>query len=284
MQCNTSDGTCLFDYVDPTATVTSISSSFNDSDNTMKVTVTGSGLDSDPATTYLVIDGITQQTDSATSTQADFTITDILGMRSSDVGFFTEIGAPSGASSISSITFTPKLVSISPSTGSAGGEKLTVTGVGFGLNDSVNLYHQESTQNLCSSTEVTGYGTFICYTISQEVASTDTIKLVVYNANYDCGNTISAADCTYEASIASSPEVTGISVSSPSEIVFSGTSLDDTDSVVATLNGVESTSCTATGTQVTCVFGDLGIPVSNDEIATSLVFTTGGLESTAYNT
>lgn len=141
MQCNTSDGTCLFDYVDPTATVTTISSSFDATDNTMKVSVFGSGLDSDPATTYLVIDGITQQTDSASGTQADFTITDALCMTSSDVGFFTEIGTPNGASSISSITFTPKLVSISPATGSAGGAKLTVTGAGFGINSEVNLYH-----------------------------------------------------------------------------------------------------------------------------------------------
>lgn len=131
---------------------------------------------------------------------------------------------------------------------------------------------------------MTSYGTFICHTISQEVANTDTIKLVVNGGNYDCGNTISAADCTYEATNASSPQVTGISVSSASELVFTGTSLDSTDSIVATVNGVESTSCTATGTQVTCMFGDLGLPVSANEMTPVLVFTTGGLESTAVNT
>lgn len=113
----------------------------------------------------------------------------------------------------------------------------------------------------------------------------DTIKLVVGGSNYDCGNTNTPADCTYEASSASSPAVTSISVSSSSELVFTGTTFDDAaDSTVAAINGVESTSCTATTTTVTCTFGDHGIPVSADEMTPTLVFITGDLESYAVST
>lgn len=139
----------MFDYIEPTATVTAISSSFDTTNNVIQITVTGSGLDSDPLTQQLVIDGYTQQSDTASGTQAVFTVTDMLDSSSDSVAFYTEAGTPNGASGISSISLTPKLVSISPSSGSAGGAKLTITGAGFGMSSTVNLYHQESGQNLC---------------------------------------------------------------------------------------------------------------------------------------
>ena len=60
MQCNLSaGGDCHFDYVAPSATVTSISSAFDPARNAIVATVSGSNLGTDTATTYLVIDGIT---------------------------------------------------------------------------------------------------------------------------------------------------------------------------------------------------------------------------------
>jgi hypothetical protein len=68
----------------------------------------------------------------------------MLNYSSSNIKFYNAEGTPNGASLILSHTFTPSFISVSPLTGSAGGAKLTVTGVGFGINSSVNLYHVES--------------------------------------------------------------------------------------------------------------------------------------------
>lgn len=171
MQCNRSDSVadCFFEYVAPPATVTSISSAFDTVTNSIVATVTGSSLGTDVASTELVIDGNSQTTLTASDSSATFQIINLLDLSSSDIKFYNSDGTPNGASSISSHTFVPGLVSIEPSTGSAGGAKLTITGVGFGVDSTVNLYHQESNQDLCYDTEVTAYGTFVCYTIAQEI-------------------------------------------------------------------------------------------------------------------
>ena len=93
-------------------------------------------------------------------------MTDALDKSSSAIKFYNAEGKINGASTISSHTFTPGLVGISPSTGSSGGAKLTVTGVGFGTNSSgLNLYHVESSQNICDSVVIDSYGQFTCYSI-----------------------------------------------------------------------------------------------------------------------
>ena len=59
---------------------------------------------------------------------------------SNDVKVYFAEGMPSGA--IAQQTFTPALISVSPSSGSSGGTRLTVTGVGFGPStENLNLYH-----------------------------------------------------------------------------------------------------------------------------------------------
>jgi hypothetical protein len=71
-----------------------------------------------------------------------FKIENLLDYRSSNVKFYTAEGIIKGASDDIEIRFTPSLISLQPSTGSAGGAKLTVTGVGFGINSTnVNLFH-----------------------------------------------------------------------------------------------------------------------------------------------
>ena len=156
------------EYLYPTAEVTGISSSFDDVSNAIQVTITGTGLDTDCATTELLIDGVAQTCISAGATEAVFQVDSMVDKSSSNIRFYTEIGTTLGASTIVSHDFDPALVSVSPNSGgSSGGEKITVTGVGFGTDSTgVNLYHEESAQDICQSVEVTAYGTFTCYTIA----------------------------------------------------------------------------------------------------------------------
>jgi hypothetical protein len=169
MQCNTVDDDCSFSYIDPTATATGLNSSFDTASNSIQVTVSGSGFGTDATSTHLIVDGNEQTTVSVSDGSAIFTITDINDVDSSSMAFYTTDGTPNGASTVSSHSFTPALVSISPLSGSSGGAKLTVTGVGFGTSSTVNLYHVESTSNICATTEVTSYGVFTCYTTAQEI-------------------------------------------------------------------------------------------------------------------
>jgi len=60
MQCNTVGEDCTFDYIAPTATASSISSSFDTASNSIYVTVSGSGFGTDISATSLVIDDIEQ--------------------------------------------------------------------------------------------------------------------------------------------------------------------------------------------------------------------------------
>lgn len=172
--------------------------------------MTGSGFGTNTSTTHLVIDGVEQTTVSVVDGSAVFQITDIVDTIPSSIAFYTMNGTPNDASIASSMNFTPVLVSISELLGSSGGEMLTVTGVGFGTStETVNLFHTESAQNICASTEITGYGVFTCYTIAQEILSTDTLSLVVGDDTYACGNFFSSL-CAYAALDASSPTISGV--------------------------------------------------------------------------
>ena len=89
-------------------------------------------------------------------------------------------------------------MSISPSSGSIGGTLLTVTGVGFGINTTdVNIYNPVLLKNICSSVKVTGYGTFTCQTISEQIQNTDSLKLVIGTNKFDCVNTATPANCYF---------------------------------------------------------------------------------------
>lgn len=167
MQCNTVDN-CLFEYAAPTSTASAISSSFDAASKSIQVTITGSGFGTDASTTSLIIDEIEQTTVSVADGSAVFQITHLYDSSSSYIKFYTSEGTPNSASSVSSHSFTPALVSVSPNTGSSGGAKLVVKGVGFGVEStSVNLEH--GGENICASTEITDYGTFTCYTIAKEI-------------------------------------------------------------------------------------------------------------------
>ena len=163
-----------------------------------------------------------QEIVSVDATAAVFNLVGALSTSSKDIKFYIAEGSPSG--SLSHISYDQGLLSVYPSTGSSGGTLLTVTGVGFGIDntESVNLYHIPSSQNLCSSVEVTGYGTFTCQTIAQEVTSSDELRLVVDSAQNACLNTASPADCQLSQVKASSPSLSSVAMDGADGITFSG--------------------------------------------------------------
>lgn len=187
---------CVFEYEASASTVSGIVAAFDEPSNKIQLTVSGTGfIDTDVANTELWIDGMKQETVSVDTTTAIFNLVGARSIDSSDIEFYTAEGSPTGE--LPYIAFGQGLVSVSPSTGSSGGTLLTVSGVGFGTDNSevVNLYHVQSAQNLCSSVEVTGYGTFTCQTIALEIINTDVLEVFVDGNQSACLNTVSPADC-----------------------------------------------------------------------------------------
>ena len=106
-------------------------------------------------------------------------------------------GLPSQYINFTTATMEPKLLSISPSTGSSGGTLITVTGSGFGATNTtfVQLVRQ-SGDWLCDidTVTVTGYGTFTCLTMQKDILTTDTISIQIgTGTTYGCGNTDATA-------------------------------------------------------------------------------------------
>jgi len=64
---------------------------------------------------------------------------------------------------------------LTPNIGVYGGFPLEVEGLGFGVNSPyINLFSRDNDENLCSKTEITGYGTFYCYFEGRyEITDTD---------------------------------------------------------------------------------------------------------------
>lgn len=175
---------------------------------------------------------------------------------------------------MSSVTVSPSLVSVSPSSGSFGGTLITVTGTGFGVDtQDVNLIHETSGTEICSEVEMISYGTFTCLTVSLEISSADNLYLKTASGSYSCANSLNSAECHFEQAQASSPSVTGATISNSSTIAIDGTDFPTSDyDVIVLFKGVESDSATINSdTSITATFNN-GIPVSESADSPSIRF------------
>jgi len=127
----------LFTYIQPTTIVDSLSVAFDETTFSHKLTVTGTGIDE---TLYIVIDGYTQIMDSQNDNEAIFSLSNLSGVSTTDIQFFTSMGYPGGAEITHSLDVAPAIMAIDPVgiSGSHGGSRISVTGSGFGV-DTVGL-------------------------------------------------------------------------------------------------------------------------------------------------
>ena len=81
------------------------------------------------------------------------------GLTANTMDLFFTIGIPAGYTLLSpGITFAPKLISLSASSGSTAGSIITAVVKGVGISDNVTLYDSATTTNICASSRVTAYG------------------------------------------------------------------------------------------------------------------------------
>ena len=117
--------------------------------NTQKLTLAGTGFGTDKTKVTLIIDGKTQTTDSLADTEGKFTLTDLDSEKTNVVQVYFDTGLPKDYAKVKTVAVTPNLVSISPSSGSAGGTLLTVTGTGFGSKTKGLMLVDAAGKDLC---------------------------------------------------------------------------------------------------------------------------------------
>ena len=264
----------VWEYETPSASVTALTSAFDDTTNTLELTLEGTGFGTDADSIELYIDGERQTSLTAADTVATFTLDSILDESSSDVRVYFADGLPTGYQDVSSITVYPTLLSISPSVGSFGGTLITVTGVGFGVNTGdINILHEATNEEICEETNILGYGQFTCLTKSMEIAATDNLILVTSTGSYTCGNTLAPEECGFEQAEATSPTISGASITSSSTIEVTGSAFPTADyDVVVIFMGVESSSAVINDDTSLVATFDNGIPLTAQSAAPSVRF------------
>jgi len=265
------DGGCLFTWLTPKHEVTALDHTVNDDgDQIITITSDGTSLFSEDNETgvELWLDGYAQQTDAVTVGQAVFTVTNIDNIDVSEIKLLSAAGYSNTSSeeTMGSISATPTLKSISPSNGSIGGSVITVTGSGFGTStEGLGLY--DGAQEICTSVEVVSYGVFTCTTDAVEVDAT--MQISISGSYYDCAVN---GSCAYTQLLAQSPAISGVTLDGTT-MTAAGTLFPTSDyDVVCVYQGVEQTGTINSDTEVVCDWTDMGVPLSENEVAPSVVF------------
>ena len=127
--CQKSDG-CTYKFQESTTAISDITQSFDGSD--IFLTVHGSGFTAgDIEGTQLWIEEIMQQCVSVDTTSAVFKLVDVPSMSLSDIKVYTK----EGIAQMPQLTLDllPQFTGVEPQVGSAAGTLITVTGAGFGV-------------------------------------------------------------------------------------------------------------------------------------------------------
>jgi len=273
---------CTWTYTDAIPTVSAVAAEYSNSSNVWTLKVIGTGFTGTTGSVELTVNGAPQTTSSISQTEAAFAISDVTSSTLSGMAVFFDVGLPEGHHSVvanSTLTLTPKLVSISPSSGSSGGSVITAMVAGVGT-ATTGLDLVDSTgSSICQSVSIVSYGKVLCHTKAAEIAESN-ISVSLGSTTYACASTTSSA-CVYRQVTADPfPIVTGASLSSTNDqIVFTGTDFfTSAYSAHASFAGVPATSVSIdSATQVTATWVK-GVPVASTSASPSLYFNSSSSE------
>ena len=138
--------TCEFSYTDTLPTISSVTPTYDTTNNKWTLVVSGTGFTGDASSTTLIVGGITQTTSDFSSTSVTFTLDNLSSESFSDAKIYFDSGVPTSNVDLSTTVITPKLVSVSPNEGSIGGSTITASIQGVGVNTkSVDLVDSTGT-------------------------------------------------------------------------------------------------------------------------------------------
>jgi hypothetical protein len=141
-------------------TITGVSTYWNAVSFKWELRVTGTDITGSLAGTYLSINGRRQTAINLTPVEAWFEISNVTQGALDKINLYWEVGRGNGEALLSSATLAlePKVVSVSPSTGSVGGTLITINVQGLGPDDSGVEIVDGSGASLCQSVEIYEYG------------------------------------------------------------------------------------------------------------------------------
>jgi hypothetical protein len=157
---------CVFTWTAVLPEVTSVDLEFDASTMQWQLKATGTGITGDVSSTELHIFGVAQTTTSVSATEAVFTISDVASQTLNSQKLFFDVGLPDGHALVeASFALTPKLVSVSPNSGSVGGSLITASVPGATVSDTVSIVDSAGA-SICESVTVTSYGVVECKTLA----------------------------------------------------------------------------------------------------------------------
>jgi hypothetical protein len=250
-----------FQFTDSIPSITAMSSRWNAAAGTWEIVVTGVQFPTALSEITMTIDGEAQTTTSATMSEAVFTVTNVTDGDLSNIKVLFASGKPAGHSVVDAgLSLTPKLVSISPSSGSVGGTLIRANIQGVGTGSTLIDLLDQSGASMCESVEITAYGSVNCQTRKQEISASG-LQVQQGAASYASAvSTLSFSQLNSDSS--SMASISALSKTGTTMII-TGTNFPNPATATVSFEGVAADSVTIDSTtQVTATWTD-GVPLTS---------------------
>ena len=258
--------------------MTAVTADVDSATGAYHVKFTGTGMPTTAvAGTQLMIDGVVQTLVSASATETVFSVANTKTSKLSMKLYFPE-GKAIGHSIIDAgLALAPKLVKITPNTGSIGGTAIIASVPGVGSAEtSVDLLDQ-SGASICDKVSVIAYGKIECISKRVSIAS-QLLKVKVGTSTIECTD----AACNFEQAEGGAFPAVASSAISGTTIVFTGTNFYTSGyTAQASFNGVKAdTTVVDSASSVTATWTS-GVPIVAAATKPELKFTAEGELKTA---
>jgi hypothetical protein len=225
---------CTFRWVkSDLPSITAYSVDFDTTLNDYVLTLTGTGFDNvtiGDGVTELWVDGYLQPLISASSTQLQYQLTQMLFNYTLNIDLYLPIGIPDGIEDlkyVSGIAVEPKFLSLSPGVGSPAGTIIEAIVKGVGPNTAPVTLVTSTGTDICATVTIPTYGVVLCKTKSTvNLSAGDLIQVKIgTNAPVSCLGT--SDQCTYTTST-NFPSVTSVAKTNAYDITITGTNFQST--------------------------------------------------------
>jgi len=250
-----------FEYTTAIPTVSAMNTTFDAAAGSWDITLTGSDYPTTTDGVEFYVGTSKQVVKSITATSLVVSVSNVTDATFSASRLYFPVGKPNGASIVAGkVELTPKLMEISPSSGSTGGSLITAKIAGVGAKTTGLELVDSAGASICEKVTIVKYGEVQCLTKAQEIPAASAIQVKHASKVHECANT-DASKCKYEQlKTASFPEVLSLTKTS-SVVVFTGKNfLTSNFNALTILAGIKADSVTIdSDTQVTATWNK-GVP------------------------
>lgn len=158
-------GNCAWTFTDSVPEITAIAPEWDAASLKWTLKVTGTSITGSKDNTELLIGSAVQETASISGSEAIFKVIDAPSEKVAGINVYWEVGKGKGSELLTEQTLEPKLVSVSPKKGSAGGTIITLDVQGVGKATQGLDIVDGAGKSVCQSVTIVSYGVVKCHTI-----------------------------------------------------------------------------------------------------------------------